>query len=219
MELRNLLTVLPILLSTFLIIGYVSLNRSSPSLKRSTELAVRPLEGSISTDSSTCSCPTDTLNDDCRNTAYPVMGGLDFVQYFTSFKNSDGTYDETKVGSVGSSSFSYVYKGYTFYFLNQENLDAFAISPQSYVPQYGGFCTWGITGETCPPYAWSADCLGPNGSYSHWTIFSGKLYFFKSSSPKSKFLAAAADYVSTGDNNWKTWFNEADQFSTLCYSS
>lgn len=148
------------------------------------------------------------------------MGGLDFVQYFTTFKNADGTYDETQVGSVGSSKFSHVFNGYTFLFLSEENMNLFAKSPESYVPQYGGFCTWGISGETCPPYAWSADCLGPNGSYSHWTIVEGKLYFFKSNSPKSKFLASTSEYMATGDSNWNTWFDKPlEQFSTRCFSA
>jgi hypothetical protein len=76
-----------------------------------------------------------------------VLGGLDFVEYFTTFKNDDGTYDETQTGSVGLDDYTSTYEGMQFKFKSQANKETFDKSPSTYAPQYGGFCSWGVSGE------------------------------------------------------------------------
>jgi hypothetical protein len=44
------------------------------------------------------------------------------VQFFTTFKLSDGTYNEEEVGQKGSEKYSSSYNNYTYYFLSEENL-------------------------------------------------------------------------------------------------
>jgi YHS domain-containing protein len=107
--------------------------------------------------------------------------------------------------------------GYQFYFLSQENKDIFDETPDAYIPQYGGFCSWGISGEYCPPYPWEKDCLGPSGNWGHWTIQNNKLYFFLFELPKTKFLTNVSYYVEQGDLRWSSWFNDDAYFSTSCY--
>lgn len=169
----------------------------------------------------TCLCPTQFDDDHCRDKSFPVLGGVDFVQYFTDFKLPDGTYNESKIGLVGSAEFQAQFNEFTFYFLSQKNLDMFNACPTCYIPQYGGFCTWGVTGEFCPKYAWSADCLGPAGSWNMWTVYDGKLYFFLHEDPKSKFLQDPATYVVAGDARWYQWFGDQYQsvFDTKCYKT
>lgn len=71
----------------------------------------------------------------CTDTSVPVCNGIDFVQYFTEFKLSTGMYNESRVGTLGSSSYQYVYNGYTFLFKSEENQKLFQESPESYIPQ------------------------------------------------------------------------------------
>lgn len=71
----------------------------------------------------------------CTNNSVPVLNGLDFVQYFTEFKLSDGVYNESAVGEVGLPEYSYNLNGYTFLFKSQMNLDIFEQSPDRYIPQ------------------------------------------------------------------------------------
>ena len=169
-------------------------------------------------DNSCAECTTHMLQADCSEASRPVLGGLDFVQYFTEFKNDDGTYDETSIGEVGSSDYSSVYDGFTFYFKSSTNKELFDASPTSYAPQYGGFCSWGVSGETCPEYAWSATCMGPSGNWGHWTIQSDKLYFFYKAEAKDKFMAALSENVEFGDSRWSSWYSSS-HFDTVCYVS
>ena len=170
-------------------------------------------------------CPSFVTSADCSNPAYPVLGGLDVVQYFTEFKNSDGSYDETKVGAAGSQDYSSVYDGYTFYFKSNTNKELFDAAPARYAPQYGGFCSWGVAGEMCPDKPWTGSCLGPSGNWGHWTIQEGKLFFFLFDNAKANFMADSPGYVLAGDDRWSSWFSEDvggdsnGHFSTRCFVS
>jgi len=167
----------------------------------------------------TCaSCPSSILDTDCSDKTYPVMGGVDVVQYFIEFKNADGTYNETKSGSMGSSDYSSVYDGYTFYFKSISNQETFELSPTTYLPQYGGFCAWAVAGESCPSYAWSDTCMGPSGVASSWTIRNDKIYFFYDSGAKSTFVEDTDNNIAYGDSRWSSWFSSS-HFNTACYST
>lgn len=194
--------------------GEIPVNPSDPSVP------VNPNEPTVDpsdTDSTeTCSCPTMSQ---CVVSGNPVLGGVDVIQYYTDFKMADGTYNESFVGDAGNSDYTSTYNGNTFYFKSQENKDMFDDSPSSFVPQYGGFCAWGIGGEYCPPYPWSKDCLGPSGNWGHWTIQNEKLYFFFFAEAKSKFMDDTSLYISQGDSRWDSWFETETYFSTDCYVS
>eukprot|EP01035_Chromulina_nebulosa_P019146 gene19146-24985_t len=167
-----------------------------------------------------CDCPDNVKTLECSDTSYPVLGGVDFVNYFTKYKTSDGLVDETQTGELGSIDYSSVYNGYTFYFTSAANKELFDQSPSSYIPQYGGFCSWGIVAEYgCPRFPWSNDCLGPNGNWSVWTIYNGKIYFFLMDKVKDSFLLDPASYVANGDERWAGWFSNEPTFSTKCYSN
>ena len=177
-----------------------------------------------SVDNSTvCVCPDIVKNANCSDMATPVLGGLDFVQYFTDFINSDGSYDEDKLGLAGSSEFKSVYNSYTFYFLSVENKQIFEANPSRYVPQYGGFCSYGMAAEYCDPtngekeFAWSATCLGPSGNWGQWTIYNDKLYFFMGGKPT--FINNEAALVANGDERWASWGFDNNFFNTNCYSA
>ena len=68
------------------------------------------------------------------------MDGYDVVAYFSLEAGSNGT--------VGSSDYTSTYNGYSFYFSTAANKVLFEASPTSYMPKYGGFCTYGIAEET-----------------------------------------------------------------------
>jgi YHS domain-containing protein len=62
----------------------------------------------------------------------PVMSGADVVAYF-SLKPEDG-------GLIASdNTYSQEYGGYEFWFVNEENSNAFAANPDYYMPMWGGF--------------------------------------------------------------------------------
>lgn len=211
METKNVLLVLPVVLAILLIVTYSVITKPAVS-ESTTEFFV------VKGDESCGDCSSTILADDCRSTSGPVLGGVDLVNYFVAYKNSDGTYDESQTGVAGSSDYNYIYNGYTFYFSSESNLKLFKANPVKYVPKWGGFCAWGVAGEYCPKYSWSASCLGPDGSWSQWTIQDDRIFFFKDSSPKEKFLTNTTLYIAAGDKRWNDWFGEdtLKQFNTNC---
>ena len=85
-----------------------------------------------------------------------VLDGYDLVSYFE------------EAPAKGVDDFSTEYKGYQFNFASEEHLDKFKASPENFLPQYGGYCAYGV-----------AD---PGKTYSvnpeTYEIRDGKLYFF-----------------------------------------
>lgn len=63
-----------------------------------------------------------------------ALDGYDVVSYFTEYK-----------AQKGFSTFTHEHDGATFYFAKAEHRDAFAESPETYLPKYGGFCAFGIS--------------------------------------------------------------------------
>lgn len=112
---------------------------ANPSLQNVKRFIAFSETTTSTTSEDTCGCPDVVTIPDCGNSENPVLGGLDFVQYF-SFEN------ESFTGKMGHSKYSETYDGYTFYFLNEKNKEAFKEDPKKYVPQYGGFCSWGMAG-------------------------------------------------------------------------
>jgi hypothetical protein len=51
------------------------------------------------------------------------------------------------VGEVGLDTIYSVFKGYKFQFLTVENKALFDAAPDKYIPQFGGFCAWGMSEE------------------------------------------------------------------------
>ena len=175
------------------------------------------------TKESSCeSCPDYITKFPCSVTGDSVLGGLDFVQYFVDFKLDDGSYNETQIGIKGQNKIYSVYNNFTYNFLSQENKLLFEENPEKYIPQWGGYCAWGISGEYCPEYPWDSDCLGPSGNWGHWTIVNEKLYFFLFSEAKNKFTIQyeTSDLIAAGDARWEDWFHgekDITPMSTSCY--
>jgi hypothetical protein len=95
----------------------------------------------------------------------------------------------------------------------------FEEDPELYLPQFGGFCSWGISAEFCPKYPWSEDCLGPPGNYGHWTIVDQKLFFFFLDEVKQEFLTNTSFYIEQGNVRWAGWFPESPYYymNTNCF--
>ena len=91
----------------------------------------------------------------------------------------------------GDSDFQYEWKGAKWYFASQENLDAFIQSPESYAPQYGGYCAWAVS----QGYTASID---PEA----WHIREGKLYLNYSKGIQKKWLQDVPGNILNGDRNW-----------------
>ena len=85
-----------------------------------------------------------------------AIGGYDVVAYFSG------------AAQVGSATHSADYDGVTYHFTSWENLAAFEKAPTNYLPQFGGYCAWGV-GEKEAKFPINPETFD---------IIDGKLYLF-----------------------------------------
>lgn len=117
-----------------------------------------------------------------------AIQGYDPVAYFKESKPVKG-----------KTEFSYVWKGATWNFLNSENLTAFKTNPESFAPQYGGYCAYGVAeGHKAPT------------SPDAWTIVDGKLYLNYDKSVKALWSKDQKGFIKMADKNWDTVKKEKD---------
>ncbi len=85
-----------------------------------------------------------------------ALDGNDPVAYFTEN-------DEVE----GSSEYSETYKGVTYYFSSEENLETFRENPERFEPKYGGYCAYTML-----------DGEKQDVNTSNFKIIDDELYFF-----------------------------------------
>lgn len=109
-----------------------------------------------------------------------AIDGYDPVAYFTEQKPVKGL-PEFRVESEGS----------TFQFASAAHQDAFSADPSKYVPQYGGYCAYGMA----KGYKASIDPAA-------FTIVGDKLYLNYSETVRSQWLSDIPGYIRKADANW-----------------
>jgi YHS domain-containing protein len=109
-----------------------------------------------------------------------AVSGFDTVAYFREGKPVEG-----------SEKFSTEYKGAQWLFKNQANLDAFLLAPDSYAPQYGGYCAWAVAHDNTA-----------KGEPDQWHITNGKLYLNYNAEIRGKWLKDKEALIKTADSNW-----------------
>jgi YHS domain-containing protein len=92
---------------------------------------------------------------------------------------------------AGSSDFEHDWMGATWRFASAENRDRFAAEPQTYAPQYGGYCAWAVSqGYTAK--------IDP----AAWTIVDGKLYLNYSKDVQTQWAGDVPGNIAKADANW-----------------
>ena len=109
-----------------------------------------------------------------------AIEGYDPVAYFTEGRPVEG-----------ASAFSHDWMGATWYFASAENRDRFAAKPESYAPQYGGYCAWAVA------HGYTAK-IDPEA----WKIVDGKLYLNYSKDVQADWAEDIPGNISKGDANW-----------------
>ncbi len=109
-----------------------------------------------------------------------AVSGYDAVAYFVEGKPIEGSDD-----------FEFEWNGATWRFASQSNLDTFKADPETYAPQYGGYCAWAVS----QGYTASTD---PEA----WRIVDGKLYLNYSKSVQTRWAQNIPGNIAQGDKNW-----------------
>lgn len=109
-----------------------------------------------------------------------AIRGYDPVAYFTE-----------QMPVQGSAKFKHRYMDADWYFSSQKNLDLFKNDPVKYMPQYGGYCAFGMAG------GYKAS-ISPDA----WTIVDGKLYLNYNKKVQKDWTADIPGMIKKGDQNW-----------------
>ncbi len=109
-----------------------------------------------------------------------AVSGYDAVAYFTEGRPVKG-----------SGRHEYDWNGATWRFASAANRDAFAADPESYAPQYGGYCAWAVS----QGYTASSDPAA-------WRIVDGKLYLNYSKGVQQTWAEDIPGNISKADANW-----------------
>ena len=109
-----------------------------------------------------------------------AVHGYDVVAYFRDAAPTQGV-----------SRFATVYKGATYRFASQGNLDEFKANPARYEPAYGGYCAYGVA-------------LGGkfDGDPRYWKIVDGKLYLNVSGDIQKEWDKDIPGYLRKSEANW-----------------
>lgn len=108
-----------------------------------------------------------------------ALHGYDVVAYF----------DEKAV--AGQPEFTAKHEGLTFLFSSKANLDKFVAAPAQYLPQYGGYCAFGMTRGYKAP-------TDPKA----FTIHNGKLYLNYSMKVVEGWKKTIDQNIAKADQNW-----------------
>ena len=91
----------------------------------------------------------------------------------------------------GSAKYAAVHDGAAYYFSSQENLNSFKSDPAAFLPQNGGFCTFGVS---------KGKKFDGNPSYA--AVVGGKLYVFLNAQIFGLFQKDKAGTISQAEANW-----------------
>ena len=126
---------------------------------------------------STNAAPATKVNVDSKGV---ILKGYDAVAYFTQGKPVKG-----------NSAIKSTHDGATYLFASAENKAAFDKNPAKYVPQYGGFCAYGVSVGVL------SDIEGPGGF-----VHDGKLYVCGDEAAGKSFRSDLKRNIAKADANW-----------------
>jgi len=109
------------------------------------------------------------------------LHGVDPVAFIEIGNRIDGTAENTSV-----------FGGVAYYFATRENLNAFKKNPAKYVPQNGGFCTYGVS-------------VGKkfDGDPRYSDVVDGKLYVFLNEEIFNTYQKDPQGTIAKAAENWK----------------
>jgi YHS domain-containing protein len=109
-----------------------------------------------------------------------AIDGYDPVAFFTDSKPVKGL-----------PSISTTLRGATYWFASDEHRKLFEQDPDTYLPQYGGYCAYGVAVGGLYPV-----------DISTWQVRNGKLYLNKDHKVLRKFNADVDGNISKANENW-----------------
>ena len=109
-----------------------------------------------------------------------ALSGFDTVAFFADGKPVNG-----------SPHINAEYRGAIYYFASEEHKRLFTSNPERYVPQFGGFCAYGVSINKVFPV-----------DISTWQVRNGKLYLNLNPDIRVKFDADFDGNLAKATKNW-----------------
>jgi YHS domain-containing protein len=93
----------------------------------------------------------------------------------------------------GSAAYAAIHDGVAYYFSSDANIKAFKQNPEKYIPQNGGFCTFGVS-------------VGKkfDGNPQYANVVDGKLYVFLNEDVFKLYLKDKQGTINNAAKKWKT---------------
>lgn len=110
-----------------------------------------------------------------------AIKGYDPVAYF-----------ENNKAVKGNEAITATYNDALYYFSSEKNKSSFIKDPKNFIPQYGGYCAYGMSFDHDAP-------IDPNA----FVIIDAKLYLNYSSEVNEMWLKELADRMELANNNWE----------------
>lgn len=94
----------------------------------------------------------------------------------------------------GDPKFEYVWNGAKWLFSSEDNMRKFQANPETYAPQFGGYCSFAVS----EGYTADAD---PEA----WKVVDGKLYLNYNKQVREKWEGNQGDRIEKGKANWQSF--------------
>lgn len=117
-----------------------------------------------------------------------ALNGYDVVAYFKTGKPRKG-----------DAAYSWQWENVTWLFQSQENLDHFKDNPGLFMPQFGGWCAYGVSEDHKSP-------TDPDA----WTIVNGKLYLNYNTHVKKLWLKDRDERIEKAELFWEELKDKSD---------
>lgn len=123
---------------------------------------------------------------------YNVSKGTTVDGHGVAFRANDVVALVTGLGIVpGQARFTHVHDGVAYYFSSEETMEQFAAKPEAYMPQYGGYCAYGV-----------AKGKKLDGSPRFADIVDGRLYLFLNADVFRAYEEDKAGVLAAAAANW-----------------
>ncbi len=101
-------------------------------------------------------------------------------------------YRTIEAAARGNPEYEFAWNGAKWLFSSAANRDRFAANPESYAPEYGGFCAWSL-----------AEGSKMRADPEVWKIVDGKLYLIQSGAVKEVWEKNEPSQIATANENWR----------------
>ena len=115
-----------------------------------------------------------------------------------AIKGYDAVAYRTIDGAVqGKPEYEYAWKGAKWLFVSRDNRERFAASPESFEPEYGGYCAWSLS-----------EGSRMEADPEVWKIVGGKLYLIQNNMVKEVWEKSEPALIEKSNENWRQMMNE-----------